>query len=226
VNAHIDHLVVVADSLGQGAAWCEATFGVAPSGGGAHPLMGTHNRLLSIGGAAFERCYLEIIAIDPAAAAPPRPRWFGLDQPALREAARVTPRFVHAVARTTNVEMLRWGLINCRLDPGTLIAAHRDTAHGRLSWRITVRDDGTTACDGALPTLIEWLGPHPCDHMPASPVTLIGLSLRGLPPRAREVLRLTGVDTERDDGPALRATLQTPRGAVTLDSWAAGQGAS
>jgi hypothetical protein len=33
-------------------------------------------------------CYLEIIATDPEAPAPGRPRWFGLDQPALREAVR------------------------------------------------------------------------------------------------------------------------------------------
>lgn len=227
MNAHIDHLVVVADSLDQGAAWCEATLGATPSGGGVHPLMATHNRLLSIGGPAFERCYLEIIAVDPAAPAPTRARWFGIDAPALRAAVRERPRFMHAVARTTNIEMLRWGLINCRLDPGTLVAAHRDTAHGRLSWRITVRDDGAPLCAGALPTLIEWQGSqHPCDHLPAVPVTLGALSLRGIPAGAREVLRLAAVDTDRDVGPPLRATLHTPRGAVTLDSWAADQGVS
>jgi len=219
VNAFIDHLVIASDSLEQGAAWCEATLGVAPGPGGQHPLMGTHNRLLALGGAGFERCYLEIIAIDPRAAAPGRPRWFGLDDPLLREAIRQEPRFVHAVARTLNVEMLRWGLVNCRLDPGTLLAAHRDTPAGRLSWRITVRDDGRLECGGALPTLIEWQGPHPCDAMPASPVALTALSLRGIPPAARAVLRLAGVDTERSDGPALQAQLHTRRGDVTLSSW-------
>ncbi|MDQ0821369.1 hypothetical protein QFZ79_003744 [Arthrobacter sp. V4I6] len=44
MNASIDYLVIAADSLEQGAAWCAATFGVQPSGGGKHPLMGTHNR--------------------------------------------------------------------------------------------------------------------------------------------------------------------------------------
>lgn len=226
MNSHIDHLVVVADSLEQGAAWCEATLGVAPGPGGQHPLMGTHNRLLALGGADFERCYLEIIAIDPQAAAPARPRWFGLDDPGLREAARREPRFVHAVARTTNVEMLRWGLVNCRLDPGTPLAAHRDTPAGRLSWRITVRDDGRLECGGALPTLIEWQGPHPCDAMPASPVVLTALSLCGVPPAASAVLRLAGVDTERTAGPPWQARLRTPRGEVMLSSWTADQAAT
>lgn len=220
MNAHIDHLVIAADSLEQGAAWCEAALGVAPGPGGTHPLMGTHNRLLAIGSAAFERCYLEIIAIDPAAPPPGRARWFGLDDPLLRAALRERPRFIHAVARTGNIEMLRWGLINCQLDPGTLLAAHRDTPAGRLAWRITVRDDGVLLVDGALPTLIEWQGPHPCERMAASPVQLQSLSLRCLPPRVRQLLRPAGgVKAERESGPALQATLATPRGEVVLDAW-------
>ena len=220
MNAHIDHLVIAADSLEQGAAWCEATLGVAPGPGGTHPLMGTHNRLLALGGPAFDRCYLEIIAIDPSAAPPGRPRWFGLDEPPLRAAMREQPRFIHAVARTGNIEMLRWGLINCRFDPGTLLAAHRDTPAGRLAWRITVRDDGRLLADGALPTLIEWQGPHPCERMAASPLRLQTLSLRSLPQPVRQLLSLAGgVKAERESGPALQATLSTPRGAVQLDSW-------
>lgn len=220
MTAHIDHLVIAAHTLEQGTAWCEATLGVAPGAGGRHALMGTHNRLLNLSGPAFERCYLEIIAIDPSAQAPGRTRWFGLDDPALQAAVRTGPRFIHAVARTTNIEMLRWGLINCRVDPGTLLAAHRDTPAGRLAWRITVRDDGRLLDDGALPTLIEWQGPHPCDAMPASPVQLRALSLRGLPSRLRQLLRLAGgVKTDRPEGPALTATLATPRGEVVLSSW-------
>jgi Glyoxalase-like domain len=100
VNARIDHLVFAADSLKQGEAWCEATFGVQPSGGGKHALMGTHNQVMNISTERFPDCYLEIIAIDPEATAPGRSRWFGLDQPALREAVGERPRLVHAVART------------------------------------------------------------------------------------------------------------------------------
>lgn len=220
MTAHIDHLVIAADTLEQGAAWCEAMLGVAPGPGGRHGLMGTHNRLLNISGPAFERCYLEIIAIDPAAPALGRTRWFGLDDPSLRAAVRAEPRFIHAVARTTNIEMLRWGLINCRVDPGTLLAAHRDTPAGRLAWRITVRDDGQLPEGGTLPTLIEWQGPHPCEALPASPVQLTSLSLRSLSGRLRQLLRLAGgVKADRPDGPALTATLATPRGAVVLSSW-------
>lgn len=225
MNARVDHLVIVADTLEQGSQWCETTLGAEPVTGGQHPLMGTHNRLLAIGSDRFPSTYLEVIAIDRNAAAPQRPRWFTMDDPALQVATRTAPRLVHAVARTSMIEMVRWGLINCGLDPGVPIAAERDTPGGMLKWRITVRDDGRIECAGALPTLIEWQGPHPCDRLPASSVVLRGLTLRGLPPQAIDVLKLPAVRALPSAGtstrePALSATFDTPRGAVTLDSWA------
>lgn len=224
MNARVDHLVIVADTLEQGAQWCEATLGAAPVAGGRHALMGTHNRLLAIGSDRFARSYLEIIAIDRAAAAPQRPRWFAMDDAQLRVAVREAPRLLHVVARTNNIEMVRWGLINCGLNPGTLLAAQRETPVGLLKWRITVRDDGALACAGALPTLIEWQGAHPCDTLPASPVSLRALTLRGLPAQAIDLLKLAGVETAARQQapirePSLSATFDTPRGAVSLDSW-------
>ncbi|WP_088278889.1 VOC family protein [Ideonella sp. A 288] len=219
MNAEIDHLVVVADSLAQGAAWCEATFGVAPGPGGRHPLMGTHNRLLAIGSDAFPRSYLEVIAIDPDAPDPGRVRWFGMDEPALRAAVRAAPRLVHTVARTSNIEMLRWGLVNVGIDPGVPLAAERDTPRGKLAWRIAVRDDGAVDREGALPTLIEWRGVHPTEGMPASPVQLTAVTAGGLSARAAAVLRLRGVEVSPEPLPRWQATLQSPAGPVTLTAW-------
>ena len=62
--AKLDHLVVMANSLVEGVAWCDAALGTTPGPGGEHPLMGTHNRLLRIDCAEFPRAYLEIIAIN------------------------------------------------------------------------------------------------------------------------------------------------------------------
>jgi hypothetical protein len=224
MNARVDHLVIVADTLEQGAHWCETTLGAMPVAGGRHALMSTHNRLLAITGERFPNTYLEIMAIDPDAPAPGRPRWFGMDEPALQAAVRESPRLVHMVARTTMIEMVRWGLINCGLNPGVPIAAERDTPGGLLKWRITVRDDGLPESGGALPTLIEWQGPHPCERLPRSPVQLHELTLRGLARQALDVLKLPAVQTparaevaQRE--PALSATFHIPRGAVTLHSW-------
>jgi alkylation response protein AidB-like acyl-CoA dehydrogenase len=71
---------------------------------------------------------------------------------------------------------------------------------------------------GALPTLIQWKGPHPTEHMPDSGVTLQALALHGVPERARQVLRLAGVQVHAAPGSALTATLATPKGDVVLSS--------
>jgi hypothetical protein len=54
--------------------------------------------------------------------------------------------------------------------------------------------------------------------MPESGVRLTGLTLQGIPQRARDVLRLRGVTLAATGGPALAATLSTPVGDVTLAS--------
>jgi hypothetical protein len=214
VSALVDHLVVAAQSLAQGAQWCEAVLGITPGAGGKHPLMGTHNRLFSVAGDVFTQAYFEIIAIDPGSPRPARARWFGLDEIDLRGG----PRLVHVVARTSDVETHCAALRAVGWDPGAVIAASRDTPQGRLAWRITVRDDGRLLCGGALPTLIEWSGTHPSTSMADSGVALRSLTLRGLAPAVVQALALQGVEFAAGDGPAISATLDTPRGRVTLDS--------
>ncbi len=219
MNTRIDHLVVGAASLAQGVAWCEEVLGVTPGPGGQHPLMGTHNRLLKIATPSFEEVYLEIIAIDPAAATPQRVRWFGLDEPERRASLAQGPRLIHVVARSPQLDMHRFGLIQIGLQPGDPVKAGRDTPQGPLAWQILVRDDGRVLCGGALPTLIQWDGRHPTQAMPDSGVTLSALTLRGVPARARDVLRLQGVAVQETPAePALTAVLQTPRGEVVLSS--------
>jgi hypothetical protein len=215
VNCDLDHLVIAADSLAQGAAWCEATLGVAPGPGGKHALMGTHNRLLRIDGPGFAQVYLEIIALDPEALAPGRARWFGLDDAALRVSLKASPRLLGAVVRTPNVEMHRWGLVTLGQDPGPALAAERDTPGGKLAWRILVRDDGALPAGGRLPTLIQWLGRHPTEAMAPSAVALQSAQFGAINPREAELLRLRGA-TLKLGGPALQVTLATPRGPVTL----------
>lgn len=213
----VDHLVVAAATLAEGVAWCERTLGITPGPGGQHALMGTHNRLFKIATPAYPSAYFEIIAIDPEAPPPARTRWFGLDdarqQALLREQG---PQLVHVVARSTMLDMHRWGLITVGQKPGDPVAASRATPAGLLSWQILLRDDGDMGCGGALPTLLQWQGPHPADAMPESGVTLQTLGLCGVPDRARDVLRLRGVQVSSQAGPPVTATLATPLGGVTL----------
>jgi hypothetical protein len=225
MNARLDHLVVAARSLDQGVRWCEATFGIEPGPGGAHPLMGTHNRLLKVATTDAPRAYLEIIAIDPKAR-PTRAagahRWFDLDDAALQAAlARGGPRLIHFVAEVPDADAAVQALDDVRIDRGEVLEASRDTPAGRLSWRITVRDDGQRLFYGALPTLIEWGPVHPTDSMTDSGVTLRSLDLAH--PRkadlqvALQAIGLRGVSLAAG-APHLRAVFDTPRGIVTLES--------
>ena len=168
----LDHLVVAARTLEQGVAWCEATFGVRPSAGGQHVFMGTHNRVFDISTAHYPRAYLEIIAIDPLLPAPGRVRWFDLDDAAMQRRLTATPQLVHWVARVDDIAAAHAAMLTDGIDCGRVIDAER----GALRWRITVHDDGRRPQGGAAPALIEWLGQHPTDAMPASEVRLVSMS--------------------------------------------------
>ena len=187
----LDHLVVAARTLEQGAAWCEATLGVRPSAGGQHVFMGTHNRVFGISTARYPRAYLEIIAIDPSLPAPSRVRWFDLDAAAMRQRLTVSPQLVHWVARVDDIAAAHAAMLADGVDCGRVIDAQR----GALRWRITVRDDGRRPQGGAVPALIQWRGPHPTDALPASDVRLASMS--AAPDR-------------------FRVELESPRGRVAL----------
>lgn len=232
-RAQVDHLVVVADSLAQGVVWCEETLGVTPGPGGEHPLMGTHNRLFSVAGPAFPRAYFEIIAIQPGVTplrAAGTQRWFDMDDRELQ--ARVAsegPQLVHFVASVPGVVSAVKALAALGLDRGSVLEVSRQTATALLQWRITVRDDGQRLLYGGLPTLIQWgeagedpaRAAHPMDAMPASGVTLQALQVSHPRPgklqAAHAAIGLAGV-TVTQGAPNLLATLQTPRGLVTLES--------
>jgi hypothetical protein len=228
MNAQLDHLVVAARSLQEGVAWCEATLGITPSAGGEHPLFGTHNRLFRIATVNFPRAYFEIIAINSEAsravnttATPQNKRWFDLDSEELQSAIKSSPRLVHFVASTSDVNKACAALRALGIDRGPALQASRMTPAGLLQWQITVRADGQRLFHGGLPTLIEWGDVHPANTMPDSGVTL--QSLQMVSPQAAELqvayeaIGLQGVEVTH--GAAnLVATLLTPKGLVTLES--------
>jgi len=222
MTARVDHLVVAAASMEQGAAWCEATLGVVPGPGGEHPLMGTHNRLLRIATVDYPRAYFEIIAVQPGRTPQRARRWFDLDDETVRDTlARSGPRLLHFVANVADVGQALSALRERDIDRGEALAASRMTTRGLLAWRITVRPDGQRLFDGALPTLIEWGSTHPAATLPESGVTLQSLSAShpqaGQLRAAYQAIGLQGV-TAKEGAANLCAVLETPRGRVKLES--------
>jgi hypothetical protein len=211
IRAAFDHLVVAASTLEQGEDHLESLLGVRPQRGGKHVAMGTHNSLLKLG----ERSFLEVIAIDPDGVGPARPRWFGLDTEALRSRLRDSPRLIHWVARTDNIDAARRA---CPIDPGDVHVMKR----GTLSWRITIPADGHLPGDGILPTLIQWADErHPADSIRESGLRLAALAGAHPEPGAMhaalaalslgETIKVTFAVT-----PRLAALVRTPRGPVAL----------
>ena len=189
----LDHLVVAARTLDEGADWCEQTLGVRPTAGGQHVFMGTHNLVFDVSSPAFARSYLEIIAIDPSLPVPAHARWFDLDDALMQQQLASGPQLVHWVARVDDIDAARAAMLGNGVDCGEVMQAER----GALRWRITVRADGRRMLDGAAPALIEWAGAHPTDALVPSGVQLEAMS---------------------DAGAPLAAVLATPNGRVTLNS--------
>ena len=207
MRCEIDHLVVTAPSLQSGGDYLKSILGVAPGPGGAHPRMGTHNLLLRLGDAAF----LEVIAPDPAAPQPGRPRWFGLDDAGALRA----PRLSAWVARTDDLR-------TCPDDLLDSCGAIETQTRGTREWLITIPADGHVPLGGALPMLIEWQRPRtPAGAgLPQAACTLASLGLRHPEPaRLRALLERLGLHDRVEivaGGPALWADIAAPAGVRRL----------
>ena len=223
--AKLDHGVVMANSLDEGVAWCEATLGVTPGPGGEHPLMGTQNRLLRIDSAEFPCAYLEIIAINSEASyanGTEVKRWFDMDNSQIQaRVAQNGPQLIHWVASVPDIAAAVQTLAAQGIDRGPAIKASRMTQSGLLQWQITVRDDGQRLFDGCLPTLIQWGGVHPTDNMPESGVSLQALHIAH-PYASQLQAALEGIGLDaipvHEASARITATFQTPKGTVLLVS--------
>jgi len=204
LRSHIDHLVVTAPTLEQGAAYVENAVGIVPQVGGEHPRMGTHNLVLRLGADV----YLEVIAVNPKALPPDRPRWFELDG-SLRQ-----PRLATWVARSNSIHDA------CTASPVPLGHVEAMT-RGQLEWSITLSEDGKLPLQGIAPALIQWRGQaHPAAAMPDMGCALIRVDAfhpeAGLGNRMLESIGFDGVlrmlPAPAGIAPHLVAYIQTPSG--------------
>src|SRR5262245_20016066 len=162
--------------------------------------MGTHNCLLKLG----EKLFLEVIAPNPAAARPRRPRWFQLDD----DASVRAPRLATWVARCDDIHAL------APASSGEIEAMTR----GGFQWLINVSSDGRLPLQGVAPTLIQWRSEsHPADTLADLGCSLI--QFEGVHPKPGKVtaaLKSMAFQGEFQvspgDAPRLVAHIQTPSG--------------
>lgn len=200
-----DHIAISATDLAEGVAAVEAALGLHLAGGGEHPLMATHNRLLGLGD-----LYLEVIAANPAAPRPSRPRWFDLDS------FSGPPRLTNWVVRSKS---LTHDLALCPNGTGTPLALQR----GDYRWQMAVPANGKLPFDGTFPALIQWQGTlHPTQALPDSGARLTRLEIAH--PKA-DALQAALAPLFHDPrvvivpGPAkaMRASFTTPHGVRVLE---------
>jgi hypothetical protein len=208
----LDHITVIAPSLMEGVAHVRACLDLDVPFGQRHGYMGTHNHLLQLGDAV----YLEIVAVDPEADAPGRPRWFRLDDRKQVRAAWDEGRRLRGWVAGTD-------------DIGAVLAG-RESIFGRQvplpainsSFDFAIPDDGSLPLEGAAPSIIDRRG------KPRSMTTIadLGARLRSFvlehPDPAAISKLYRELEIERAplvvEGPALlyRADIETPAGLRTL----------
>lgn len=201
----LDHLALTAETLDAGSTHVEQALGVTLPTRGEHPDMGTHNRLLSLG----PQEYFEVIAINPDAPGPNRPRWFNIDN------FIGPPRLTNWILATNDMEA---ALAELPSGFGSPIQLQR----GDFRWRMAVPDDGILPWDGWAPALIQWDGDlHPAPGLPDQKIRLQSVRLRH--PEAQAMAELLAPLLPRDtvlfepgEDTALIAEFDTPTGPRTL----------
>lgn len=212
----IDHLAVAAASLEAGVEYIRSELGVDIPPGGVHPHMGTHNHLMRLGDGLF----CEVIAINPDGEPPQQPRWFGLDDPALRSSLEHSPRLLTWVANTSN---LAEATANASMDYGVI----SELSRGDLRWLFSLPEDGRLLGSGMLPYLMQWCCDfHPSERMAERHCKLKSLTLKH--PNCEWLLaQLASINATElvtvealsaGSVPILEARIDTPSGEKSLSS--------
>ncbi|MDP3546431.1 MAG: VOC family protein [Phreatobacter sp.] len=158
----LDHLTVVAPDLAEGVAHVRDCLGLEVPFGQRHLYMGTHNHLLQLG----DSLYLEIVALDPAAAPQAHRRWFGLDdQRQVRADWDEGRRLRGWVARTDAIDAVLAGR-------ETMLGRKVALPHDAPAFDFAVPDDGSLPLDGIAPSIIDRRG------RPRSMATIADLGAR------------------------------------------------
>lgn len=208
----VDHLTVVAPTLAEGVDHVRSCLDLDVPFGQRHGYMGTHNHLLRLGGTV----YLEIVALDPWGAAPPRMRWFGLDdQKSVRADWEAGRRLRGWVARTNAIDRV---LAGREIIFGAKVGLPWDSP----TFFFAIPSDGSLPLDGAAPSIIDRRGkPRAMDAIADRGATLRSFSLEhpddvAISALYRELLIDRPPAISRGDSLRYRALIETGAGVKEL----------
>ncbi len=207
----VDHLVLAVDDLQRGIDWVEKKTGVGAVVGGKHPNRGTQNALFSLGG----KQYLEILSPDPQQ----------IGHSTHAELAKLTtPRLVLWASATGEIESLAQQAKNAKLLVMGPLDGSRARPDGKLlKWRslsVSREADKNLIYFNVVPFFIQWDKDslHPSQDSPSG-CRLLALEFEH--PEAdqiRAMMNTLGLKAKvsKASAPAIKATLQTPKGKVEL----------
>jgi hypothetical protein len=138
-NSKIDHLVIGAANLEQGVDFVKRCLEVDIPYGGFHEKMGTYNHLMQLGDSVF----LEVISINYEINAPNHPRWYGLDDPFVRQQIDIQPMLLTWVVNTKNIDKL---IQRATFELGRPVLINR----GDIHWYFGLPEDGRLLAGGIL----------------------------------------------------------------------------
>lgn len=207
-KGELDHLLWATPDLEDGAAQMEKLLGVEPVFGGVHPGRGTANQLLSLG----DDFYLEIYGPDP-----------NIDEPkdsGVALAALEAPGLWEFAVRSDDLDAIAAAGRAIGFTVNGPRAGSRAKPDGStLSWRalsFSGHDFGRM-----VPFFIAWTStPHPAETSPDAGRLI---SLTAIHPQAEELRKIyaaIGAPVRVTAGvePGFIAEIETPNGAVTLNS--------
>ena len=212
----LDHIVIGAKSLSEGIDFVRGKLGVDIPFGGEHLTMGTHNHLMQLGDGVF----LEVIAVNENIEPPKQPRWYGLDDPYIRQSLETGPKLLAWVVNTQALNKL--------IEAATFSLGHSELIRrGDLSWNFAVPEDGRLLASGLLPYAIEWhTDIHPSQRMADLGCSLKSLQIYHPYPRwlkqaldsilASELVNV--YELQANDTPYFSVEINTPSGTVELQS--------
>jgi len=203
--ANLDHVILGADDLRRGITWLEERTGVRAAFGGVHPGRGTRNALIALG----PRCYLEILAPDPAQSVL---AWY-------HELATLhDPRFIAWAVHTNDLATLAKQATAGGFGIKGPTEGSRTRPDGKvLRWR-SFNLQGNR--EGLLPFFIEWnpASVHPSADAPSG-CRLTSFHLQSpAAPELASACRALGVDVlvEAGTAPLIYARISSAKGEVRI----------